>query len=159
MNTFIDLASELAMCKKCLDMKNKKGEDCSLFNIFRDKDFCHKIPSIWTDWENRLEADIMIIGQDWGPFIEMKKFHDLYVQKETKKNWKFLIEQEKSLTKKNLEKFLFISAKNHSHVLEENFMDKIYITNAILCVRSGNNYRSDTIKLKDYLFLKYMDLK
>ena len=85
MNTFKDLASELAMCKKCLDMKNKKGEDCSLFNIFRDKDFCHKIPSIWTDWENRLEADIMIIGQDWGPFIEMKKFHDLYVQKETKK--------------------------------------------------------------------------
>lgn len=49
----------------------------------------------------------MIIRQDWGPFVEMKKFHDLYVQKETKENWKSLIEEERSLTKKNLERFLF----------------------------------------------------
>lgn len=28
-------------------------------------------------------------------------------------------------------------------------MDKIYITNAILCARSGNHYRSDSIKLKE----------
>ncbi len=149
MCTFEDLANELARCENCLHMQNKKGQDCSLVNIFQDKNFYSKIPSIWTDWENRLDADIMIIGQDWGPFVEMKKFHDLYLKKETKENWKSLMEEEKSLTKKNLESFLLISAKNHERVLEEKFMDKIYITNAILCARSGNHYRSDSIKLKE----------
>lgn len=149
MNKLDELFLELAKCEKCLQMKNKKGVDCSLINIYKDKNFCTKIPSIWTDWGNRLTARIMIIGQDWGPFVEMQKFHQEYIKEETPENWRTLINEEKSLTKKNLEKFLKLSAKQNQVELESNFLDNIYVTNAILCARKGENYRSDTIKLKE----------
>ena len=149
MNDFNNLINELSKCEKCLNIKNKKQEDCSLINIYKEKDFCMNIPSIWTDWKNRLNADIMIIGQDWGPYIEMQKIYNEYKKCETKENWKRLIEEEKSLTKRNLEKFIYQSAKQNDIHLKENFIDEFYITNAILCARQGNNYRSDFIKLKE----------
>lgn len=149
MNEFKNLINKLSKCDKCLNLKNKNQEDCSLINIYKDKSFCLKIPSIWTDWQNRLNANIMIIGQDWGPYVEMQKFYNEYKKSETIENWKHLIEEEKSLTKRNLKKFIYQSAQNNSIQLEENFIDTIYITNAILCARQGNNYRSDSIKLKD----------
>jgi len=33
-----------------------------------------KIPNRWFDWENRVNSPIMIIGQDWGPYIHLKKY-------------------------------------------------------------------------------------
>ena len=45
----------------------------------------------------------MIIGQDWGPYSDMKKFHDSLNKDKT--NWKELIESEKSTTKKNVREF------------------------------------------------------
>ncbi len=47
---------------------------------------------------------IMIIGQDWGPYKDMKKLYNLL--NEDKSNWKELIESEKSSTKKMLEKYI-----------------------------------------------------
>ena len=49
----------------------------------------------------------MIIGQDWGPYNDMKKFHNLL--KEDKSNWKEIIELEKSNTKKMLEHYIISS--------------------------------------------------
>lgn len=137
---------DMSKCDLCLDMKSKNGKDCSLINIYKD-DFYKEIPSIWTDWFNRVDSKIMIIGQDWGPYIEMKKFHDMYKVEETEANWKRIIEEEKSLTKKMLTKYLIESGSSHG--VDKEFIDKIYVTNAIMCARSGNNYRSDNIKLKE----------
>lgn len=92
---FNSLIKELSICGKCTNMKCKNK---SLINIYKDYDFCINIPSIWTDWFNRLESDIMIIGQDWGPYRDMKNFHELL--NKDKSNWKELIESEKSATKK-----------------------------------------------------------
>ena len=42
----------------------------------------------------------MIIGQDWGSYLDMKKLNARYLENPTKDNWLKLIEDEKSLTKK-----------------------------------------------------------
>lgn len=131
------LIKELSTCKKCTNMKcfNK-----SLINIYRNYDFCISIPSIWTDWFNRLDSNIMIIGQDWGPYSDMKKLYELLDKDKT--NWKELIESEKSSTKKMLENYIRESSNNMYS------LDDIYITNAIMCARQGNAYRGDNINLK-----------
>ncbi len=138
----------MASCQKCTTLKCK-GK--SLINIYRDENFSRNIPSIWTDWFNRLDKEIMIIGQDWGPFSDMKKFNQLLL--DDKSNWKDIIELEKSNTKKMLEYYIKTSSN------DEYSLDDAFITNAIMCARNGENYRGSNIDLKtstlncrEYLF-------
>lgn len=131
------LIEELSVCKKCTNLKCKNK---SLINIYQNYDFCTNIPSIWTDWFNRLDSDIMIIGQDWGPYSDMEKYYKLLNL--DKSNWKELIELENSSTKRMLENFI----KETSN--DKFTLDNIYITNAIMCARQGKNYRGENINLK-----------
>ena len=140
---FNKLINKMSLCNKCINMKNKNGIDCSLINIYKNKEFSKNIPSVWTDWYNRLNSKIMIIGQDWGPYNDMEKSYNKYKENKTKENWNKIINEEKSMTKKMLENYLIQSSK------DENILDKIYITNAIMCARKGNNYRGNNIKLKE----------
>ncbi|MBQ9659223.1 MAG: hypothetical protein IJV31_10770 [Clostridia bacterium] len=139
---FDELLVELGKCEKCLNLKKKTGKDCSLINIYKNNMFCKNIPSIWTDWINRLDSKIMIVGQDWGPFNDMKKLNELYCKQPTKDNWTNLIEQEKSATKRQLEYYIKESSNNKYS------LNEIFITNAIMCARQGDNYRGDNIDLK-----------
>ena len=139
---FNELLCSMSNCEKCINLKKKNGKDCSLINIYQDQELCKNIPSIWTDWFNRLDAKIMIIGQDWGPYNDMEKLYKLYIKDINKDNWKYLIEQEKSNTKKMLEYYIKESSSGRYN------LDNIFITNAIMCARYGNNYRSDNIDLK-----------
>ena len=102
---FKSLVTDLGKCDKCLYLNDK-----SLINFY-SSDMALSIPSIWTDWLNHLDADVMIIGQDWGPYKDMELLYKRYVNGE----------------------------KDES---------KIFITNAIMCARSGTNYRGDNINLK-----------
>ncbi len=135
---FEKLIQDMSNCSLCL---NFPCASKSLINIYKDYNFCTNIPSIWTDWFNRLDSNIMIIGQDWGPYIEMKKINGSL--EKDKLNWKELIESEKSLTKKMLEKFIIESSKNKYN------LNDCFITNAIMCARQGNNYRGNNIDLKN----------
>ncbi len=143
-----ELFYQLSFCQKCTSLKKKNGKDCSLINFYEDMDMREKIPSIWTDWKRRKNSNVVIIGQDWGPYCDMENLYLEYKKKETEINWKALIESEKSLTKKMLTKYLKDSAFQESFFLEEDFLDDIYITNAILCARRGSEYRGDNIDLK-----------
>lgn len=143
-----NLFEELSICQKCTSLQRKNGRDCSLINFYKKKELAKKIPSIWTDWASRLDSNIMIIGQDWGPYQDMEKLYQSYKKEETMKNWKCLIESEKSTTKKMLAKYLKTSAIEENFPLKDNFLEDIYITNAILCARRGNEYRGDNIDLK-----------
>lgn len=136
------LLEELSKCEKCTNLKNKNGKDCALINLYKNKEFCKNIPSIWTDWFNRLNSKIMIIGQDWGPYSDMEMLNKQYIKNPNKENWKYLIEQEKSNTKKQLEYYIKKSS-NSKYSLND-----IFITNAIMCARKGENYRGDNINLK-----------
>ena len=133
---FNNLISILSKCEKCT---NSKCKEKSLINYFKENNFCKNIPSIWTDWFNRLDSKIMIIGQDWGPYNDMKKFNSLL--NKNKDNWKEIIELEKSSTKKMLNYYI-INSSNNKYSL-----DDIFITNAIMCARQGNNYRGNNIDL------------
>ena len=143
------LFREMSNCKNCCHLVKKNGKDCSLINIYQEPEFYQNIPSIWTDWYRRVDADIMIIGQDWGPYEEMKKFHDQYLLDKTPNHWNYLIEEEKSMTKKMLTKYLMESSKGTNHEMKESDMNHIYVTNAIMCARKGNHYRGDNIQLKE----------
>lgn len=131
------LIKSLGKCGKCISLSCPKK---SLINIYSDYNFACNIPSIWTDWFNRLDSNIMIIGQDWGIYADMKKLYDLL--NSNKDNWNELIDSEKSNTKKLLNEFISVSSKNRYS------LDDIFITNAIMCARGGNNYRGDNIDLK-----------
>lgn len=140
---FDELINDMSKCKKCISMHSKNNIDCSLVNIYENTKFAKAIPSIWTDWYNRLDSKIMIIGQDWGPFEDIKKLNRKYLDKPTTENWIKLIEDEKSLTKKQLTKYLVESSNGKISSFEN-----IYITNAIMCGRKGKNYRGNNINLK-----------
>ena len=111
--SFDKLLKTMSKCDKCTNFKCKEK---SLINIYNDYNFSSNIPSIWTDWFNRLDSKIMIIGQDWGPYNDMKKLNNLL--KEDKSNWNEFSESD------------------------------IFITNAIMCARQGDNYRGNNIDLK-----------
>lgn len=137
------LIEGMSKCEKCTSLKTQKGRDCSLINIYKDKKFSKKIPSVWTDWYNRLDSNILIIGQDWGPYSDMKRLNNEYLRDETIENWKRLIDSEKSITKKQLTKYLIESSNGKISTI-----DNIYITNAVMCARKGNDYRGNNINLK-----------
>lgn len=139
---FDELIKSMAKCEKCARMQ-RKDTDCSLINIYKKETFCKNIPSIWTDWYHRLDATIMIIGQDWGPYQDMDSLNKKYLRKED--TWDKLIESEKSLTKKMLYHYLISS--NSNITLDD--IKRIYITNAIMCARGGFHYRGNNIKLKE----------
>ena len=143
-----NLFFNMSKCIKCTNLISCKGNDYSLINIFADKKFYKTIPSIWTDWYNRLNSKIMLIGQDWGPYEDMNKFYNLYINNPTDENWKNIINQEKSMTKQLLTKYLIQSAKQNGIYIDNSFLDTIYITNAIMCARKGSNYRGNNINLK-----------
>lgn len=132
---FDDFIKKIGSCQKFTNLGK-----CSLINYYGNSDFALSIPSIWTDWKNRQNSNIMIIGQDWGPFEDMKYFY--YRLNKEKTNWHEVIEEEKSLTKRKLTNFLIVSSKGKIYNI-----DNIYITNAIKCARTGNLYRGDNINL------------
>lgn len=139
---FDKLIQDMRKCQKCTSISLKNKKDCSLINIYKQDQFAKNIPSIWTDWYNRLDSEIMIIGQDWGPFSDMQFLYDKYIENPSQENWKSLMEEEKSFTKKLLTKYLRESSNGRIKSL-----DNIYITNAIMCARKGNNYRGNNIQL------------
>ncbi len=130
-------------CKRCLSMVSKNNIDHSLINIYEDSTFARGIPSIWTDWYNRLDSKIMIIGQDWGPFEDMKRLNEKYLENPTKESWVKIMEEERSLTKKQLTKYMVESSNG-----KITSIDDIFITNAIMCARKGSNYRGNSINLR-----------
>ncbi len=134
---FEKFINSLSKCDKCTDFNCKQK---SLINIYKDYKFSINIPSIWTDWFNRLDSKIMIIGQDWGPFQDMKNLNRKLVN--DKSNWKELIESEKSNTKKLLDYYLKESSNGRHNI------NDAFITNAIMCARQGENYRGNNIDLK-----------
>lgn len=140
---FNDFLKTIGKCDKCLYNHNCPKSDHSLINFYKDILFAKNIPSIWTDWYNHLDAKIMIIGQDWGPFIDMQKLNREYIKRKTMDNWQRLIEAENSETKKRLTNFITISSNGKIDNLDE-----FFITNAIMCARKGANYRGNNINLK-----------
>lgn len=134
---FEKLFWELSKCTRCSNFACKSK---NLINFYQDYDFATHIPSVWTDWFHRLDSEIMIIGQDWGPYRDMVSLNRALL--EDCSNWSTLIESEKSNTKKLLNYYICESSGQRYS------LDNIFITNAIMCARQGDYYRGNNIDLK-----------
>lgn len=147
----IDQFKEMANCTKCKRFSEKKKETdgCDgLINIFQNEQFALNIPSIWTDWINRSDSKLMIVGQNRGPYIDMERLHNKYfefiVEKDDrKKAWSEIVNEPESMTKKLMTEFIVQSAKEKGIIVDETILDSFFVTNAVLCARKGTNYRGN----------------
>lgn len=140
---------EISECNLCC----KKGQGITpqhlLKNLIAEKPegpYHGGIPHLFTDWSNRLNAKIAVIGQDWGAEEEAILLRKRYEQIiENTSNYSSKIWQEEvrnrfpkeSKTDNNIKSFFTESAKKEGLSLPDNFMDSIYFTNAVLCFRRG----------------------
>jgi hypothetical protein len=91
----------------------------------------------------------MVVGQDWEPISDINKLSSEYklaleTPREANLNiWDEMVRKPKSTTCKFLLYFLEQSARIERLNLPDNFIDDIYVTNAVLCARRGNNYRGN----------------
>lgn len=147
----IELFKNIKKCTKCEKFNSKikeKDESNGLINIFRDAKIGLNIPSIWTDWLNRGDSQLMIVGQDWGPYVDMVKLHDKYCDlvaegQDKRKAWSDIVNEPESMTKKMMKEFIIKSAKQTGIIVDEEILNSFYVTNAVLCARRGNNYRGN----------------
>jgi hypothetical protein len=123
----------------------RKGKDVnlSLINQFKKHDF---IPNKWFDWQNRADAEIMIIGQDWGPYKALEKY---IVDYENSKNGKdfdynaFLFKTFSSRTEKFIFKVIEETYTERFKTFDKKIHDKFFYTMAVLFTRQGIHFRGN----------------
>lgn len=147
----IELFKNVAECTKCEKFGRKKKEVevyDGLINLFQNEQIALNIPSIWTDWINRADSKLMIVGQDWGPYIDMERLHKKYcefivAEQDRRKAWTEIVNEPESMTKKLLTEFIVQSAREMGIDVDEKILDSFFVTNAVLCARKGTNYRGN----------------
>jgi hypothetical protein len=132
--------------KPTLNLKIRNGKSVNIGFINQYSLHSH-IPNKWFDWENRVNAQVMIIGQDWGPYSSLQPYITEY-EKESNTtefdNNKFLFKTFSSRT----EKFILSSLQKsyieqfHKQMSDETW-DNIVFTMAVLFTRQGNHFRGN----------------
>ncbi|MCB9790401.1 hypothetical protein H6764_00030 [Candidatus Nomurabacteria bacterium] len=140
--------------KLLLDLK---GESCAenlsairqgqvtnvgLINQFKKHNF---IPNLWFDWARRLDADVMIIGQDWGPYIELKKVIDQYEIEKSLSGFDyddFLLRTANSRTEKLIFRILQKTyLEKYSRQMPAQLLSEFIFTIAVMFTRQGKHFR------------------
>jgi uracil-DNA glycosylase family 4 len=94
------------------------------------------ISDLWFDWTNKLDSKIMIIGQDWGPYVYLAQNIQKYKLRQNKIRYNdFISEMSQSKT----EKFIFKMLSN----LNLSPHNDIFFTVAILFCRTGTKFRGN----------------
>jgi hypothetical protein len=124
----------------------RKGiiKNVGLVNQFGKHEF---IPNKWFDWTRRVNAEIMIIGQDWGPYSALTKFVQDYDNEQLLPNFnydEFLFKTFSSRT----EKFIISTLENsyyehYNKKIDKVIWDNFFFTIAVLFTRQGNNFRGN----------------
>lgn len=102
------------------------------------------IPNKWFDWENRVNADIMIIGQDWGPYVNLKKYVDDYELSKTELHFsydEFLFKKMSSRTEKFILQTIKETYEEKFHTFDQLVYDRFFFTMAVLFTRQGKKFR------------------
>lgn len=124
--------------------RNGEKKNVGLVNQFR----LHKhIPNKWFDWTRTADAEIMIIGQDWGPYEVLRKFISSFDENrinDEKYYRKFLFKDFSSRT----EKFILKTVEQtYQEKKGGNFnpdkWNNIFFTMAVLFTRQGRSFRGN----------------
>jgi len=124
--------------------RNGKQVDVGLVNHFK---LHKKIPNKWFDWVRKVNAPIVIIGQDWGPYIVLLKFiEDYSIEKDSMffSYDDFLFKTFSSRT----EKFIIKAIQNtYEDTFKEEFPKRLwelfFFTMAVLFTRQGKHFRGN----------------
>lgn len=119
--------------------------DVSLINQFALQ---RHIPNKWFDWTNTVKnSEVMIIGQDWGPYSVLKEFISSFDESKitnTEYYREFLFKDFSS----RAEKFILNTIKEtyrekfNKEITDEKW-DKIFFTMAVLFTRQGKLFRGN----------------
>jgi hypothetical protein len=123
---------------------NRKGEkvNVGLINHFKLHNI---IPNKWFDWVRSANAEVMVIGQDWGPYSVLKKFIDDFDESKYEDEEyysRFIFRDFSSRT----EKFILNTIsqtyfdKFHKDFTQDKW-DKIFFTMSVLFMRQGIHFR------------------
>lgn len=124
-----NLVKEVSDCTKCDAIKLKK-KDGTVIELKHDK--CRTEINLWTHWQGSLDAEILLIGQDWGRISgeeEAKHWRDkrpyLTIDKKSK---------EYSITDNNL-RTLFLKTFNIDIAIPNK---ELFFTNSVQCYKTGS---------------------
>ena len=126
---------------------NIKFKDGKEINVgFVNQFSLHKfIPNKWFDWESRVDAKIMIIGQDWGPYKALLPYIEKY--EEEKRNSDFNYDEYLFRTfSSRTEKFIFKSLERSylekfNTQITKAIWDEFIFTVAVFFTRQGDHFR------------------
>lgn len=116
-----------------------------LVNQFKLHEF---IPNKWFDWSSSDKAKVIIVGQDWGPYVFLKKYVDKYKIESKKDSFdynKFLFATFSSRTEKMLLQFLQKSFKEKfGREMTTDDWQPFFFTLADFFCRSGTLFRGSS---------------
>jgi uracil-DNA glycosylase len=141
-----ELIQKIKANTECENIKSKyRGEilDKSLVNHFKLHEL---IPNKWFDWERRADAKIMIIGQDWGPYIALKKYVDDYETSKDEPDFdydKFLFKSLSSRTEKFIIKVIEDTYRDYYGDFNPQIWEEFFFTMAVLFTRPGKHFRGN----------------
>lgn len=123
------------------NLNSSSTNDKFLVNQFALHDF---IPNKWFDWVNRTNATIMVIGQDWGPYIALKKYVDDYENEKKHLNFdykQFLFKSASSKTEKFILNTIKDTYQNKHGNFTQTVYDQFFFTMSVLFNRTGTHFR------------------
>lgn len=139
----LHLKRELAV-ESMLVKRSGVVKDVGLVNQFKLHTF---IPNKWFDWERHLNSEIMIIGQDWGPYSALLPYIKEYDEQKSLSNFdydKLLFSRFSSRTEKFIVKAIEGTyASKYSKVCPESVWDNFFFTMAVLFTRKGKHFRGN----------------
>ncbi|MDO8609032.1 MAG: uracil-DNA glycosylase family protein [bacterium] len=108
----------------------------------------HKfIPNKWFDWDPIGNDKIMIVGQDWGPYVFLKKYVNRYEVENKKSNFnyqEFLFDSFSSRTEKMiLRSFEKSYLEKYGKNIETKEWNHFFFTVAVFFCRSGTLFRGN----------------
>lgn len=76
----------------------------------------------WTRWNGNLDADVMVIGQEWGDVVSFQKQWGLDIS---------------SPTNRTIQELLAVAGVKVADVLKLGATSRVFMTNAALCLKQG----------------------
>ena len=131
------LVTDIQACPKLSDCNNSKSPKA----IQLEKcPFCNEV-NLWSYWQggiNNLDADILLVGQDWGNFRD-SKYQELVrsiksSNKDSSKCFKYPFE--KNPTDNSLCKLF--AELGDTYIIKESNNPKVFFSNLVLCYRYGS---------------------
>lgn len=141
MSALIEQLKQDTVAAQITALRGGKKTNVGLVNHYKLHDF---IPNKWFDWINRADAEIMIIGQDWGPYSALKKYVDSYEIESQNPDFdynKFLFSAFSSRTEKFILKAIETTYTQAFGKFDAEIWDEIIFTMAVLFTRQGEHFR------------------